>query len=1116
MSEKKTRTKECNEFNAQKHNSNAFSTSWTTLKDVMNRNAITIGTEVNIVEAAKQMSDRSISCMVVAENDEILGIITETDFTKKVITGNADYATATVGQIMSSPIVSLCETVGIDEASSMMQENRVKRLPVTSDGKLVGIVTQTDLIQTMVTHIYNDIDEMMTKNVATIEHDVTAADAAKTMTEKRISCIVVTRQGKVAGVITERDMVKKIVAVEKNASDVTVDQIMASPVISVPSDYSAFSTSKIMEAKGLRRILVMDGEKLCGILTQTDIFRTAKALLDEQKKHSLIQSESSGNGICEIRSDGVVVYANPAFTNLLQVEDVDEIVGMNFLPEEFWVNPDDYHNIPNQIQAGELDVKELPLKTKTGKTVNVAIFFSYERNVQNQIENIKATIYDISKRKELAAQHEMEQALLESEERFRILMENIPGIAIQGYQTDGTVFYWNYTNEQIFGYTAGEAIGKNIIDLIATPELKGKFKEGFEAGKRAEKSGQFQSPGELTLRHKDGQAVPVHAIHTVVRIEGKEPLLFQIDVDLTENKRVEQELRLAKNNSDKAQKDLEVANKKLEQTVRKANSLAHEAVLSDLTKSKFLASMSHEIRTPLNAIIGLSEVLAEEELNDEQINHLSVIRDSAQKMLILINDILDFSRIEAGNFDLEVGDCSLEQLLAVIESLMRPQVMQKNLDFGVFQKSDLPTTIRTDPLRLRQCLMNLINNSIDCTENGHIYVNVSLKDTEGTPLLQFDIEDTGYGLTPEEEKNIFKDFNNDDTSRSKSGTGLSLAITKNLANLMNGDVTFVSEYGKGSTFTLVVPAGVDVKSQPIFNKYDRLKEAVKPVPKETPKLSGRILVAEDTPTNQTLITLLLKKQGLEAVIAEDGQQAVEKALNQPFDLILMDIQMPNKNGYDATRELRNLGFKKPIIAVTAHAMKGDREKCIAAGCDDYVSKPIDKKELIRTLDKYLNAEDELAGKIESTKTQINELTDMCEQTITIDGDAATEIPAEIDYQNLIDYKALTELCDDKEVINEVVQMYLKDSPRCIKSLAEAIKENNPKHIRMYAHSLKGASLQIGATTLGDVAFKLECAGRDKKVDEVPELFNKVQDEYSKLKLFLSREDWLETARQASE
>ncbi|GAH36580.1 unnamed protein product, partial [marine sediment metagenome] len=291
-------------------------------------------------------------------------------------------------------------------------------------------------------------------------------------------------------------------------------------------------------------------------------------------------------------------------------------------------------------------------------------------------------------------------------------------------------------------------------------------------------------------------------------------------------KRAEEDLKHAKEQAEKAWAELEQTNLQLEDSIKRASLLAQEAVVAGQAKSEFLANMSHEIRTPMNAIIGFSEVLAEGELTDEQRHHVAIIQESGENLLQLINDILDFTKIEAGKLDIEIVDCPLEQLLAAIESLMRPAATKKELTFDVLQCTELPERIRTDPVRLRQCLTNLVNNAIKFTKEGHVYVNLSLQEVNDKgrpePYIRFDVEDTGIGISADKRELIFEEFMQVDGSSTRrySGTGLGLSITKQLAHLLDGELSLTSEEGKGSVFSLTIPAGVDVKSQPLFNKYD--------------------------------------------------------------------------------------------------------------------------------------------------------------------------------------------------------------------------------------------------------------------------------------------------------
>ncbi len=390
-------------------------------------------------------------------------------------------------------------------------------------------------------------------------------------------------------------------------------------------------------------------------------------------------------------------------------------------------------------------------------------------------------------------------------------------------------------------------------------------------------------------------------------------------------------------------------------------------------KSAFLANMSHEIRTPLNAIIGFTDLLKNDgpSLSDTQRNDmLGTIQRNGHHLLEIINDILDLSKIEANRVQIEQIGCSPLEILRDVRDLMLVRANAKKLPLELDIAGAIPATIASDPTRLKQILINLVGNAIKFTVDGSVRVIVSL-DREGeTPRLRFDVVDTGIGMNEIQLGAIFNPFTQADasTTRMFGGTGLGLSICKRLAELMGGKILVDSQLGEGSTFSVLIPTG------PIDNvaMVDRINsptdDSVKEVAKEAPPkpLEGyRVLLAEDGADNQRLISFLLTKAGAEVTIVENGRLAFERAVftrdrhgkratDPPdgFHVVLMDMQMPVLDGYGATRSIREVGCDVPIIALTAHAMQGDREKCLEAGCDDYLTKPVNRTALIDTILRY--------------------------------------------------------------------------------------------------------------------------------------------------------------------
>jgi signal transduction histidine kinase/ActR/RegA family two-component response regulator len=390
---------------------------------------------------------------------------------------------------------------------------------------------------------------------------------------------------------------------------------------------------------------------------------------------------------------------------------------------------------------------------------------------------------------------------------------------------------------------------------------------------------------------------------------------------------------------------------------------ANEAVReASRVKSLFLANMSHEIRTPMTAILGYADMLLEPGIPAPlRIAHLETIKRNGTHLLSIINDILDFSKIEAGQMSVECIETSPWQVLDDVVSLMRVRAAAKKLTLDVEFAFPMPRTIRTDPVRLRQILVNLVGNAIKFTREGGVRILVSVSPPgDARPQASVEVIDTGIGLTNAQQERLFQPFSQADSSTARrfGGTGLGLTISRRLARLLGGDIAVTSTPGEGSSFRLTIDPGSLADVEFVEHAGEAMVELVgrdaggeSVLGDDAPLAHTRVLLAEDGPDNQQLIMYHLRRAGAAVEIAESGRAAVDLALaaagsGRPFDLVLMDMQMPEMDGYEATAELRRRGYARPIIALTAHAMSGDREKCLNAGCDDFATKPIDRETLL--------------------------------------------------------------------------------------------------------------------------------------------------------------------------
>jgi len=538
-------------------------------------------------------------------------------------------------------------------------------------------------------------------------------------------------------------------------------------------------------------------------------------------------------------------------------------------------------------------------------------------------------------RAEIERRKETEAALRESETMFRSVV-GTAGSAILVLSVHGTIQELNREAARLYGLTQEDATGKDFLSLhsgdVGVAELEAELRSVLGTG---------LTRSVETRTHADGPQSRT-VLWNIARMDGGsgEPVgLIVTGQDISERALLEEQLRESRDAAEAASR----------------------------AKGQFLANMSHEIRTPMTAILGFAETLQESGLPEsEKLSAIQTIRRNGAFLLSLINDTLDISKIESGKMAVELVACSPCGLLAEVMSLLRVPADAKGLELVVDCKTPLPEQMLTDPTRLRQVLVNLVGNAIKFTEDGQVRVTISMVREEGSePRIRFDVVDSGIGMSEAQSEGLFQAFMQADSSMARryGGSGTGLAISSSLCRMLGGDVVLVSTTpGRGSHFRAEVSAG-PLDGVAMVNDPDQAMAIIAEAAEkskgkgDTPRLHARVLLAEDGPDNQVLISHILRKAGAQVEIAENGAVALRAALEardagQPFDCILMDMQMPELDGYQATRVLRRAGYPGPIVALTAHAMAGDRERCIEAGCDDYATKPIDRKKLIQLVAEY--------------------------------------------------------------------------------------------------------------------------------------------------------------------
>jgi PAS domain S-box-containing protein len=653
--------------------------------------------------------------------------------------------------------------------------------------------------------------------------------------------------------------------------------------------------------------------------------KRAKDELAAAARQWSISFDAMADGVSLHDADHTILNANQSLCQLLG-KTKEEIVGKKCYQV--------FHGIGSPILGCPLE--------RTRKTFGKENTELFESTLNRWLAASTSPVFDDAGRlvrlvhvmRDITERKQAEAALKESEARLRSVIETSPdAIAMLGL--DGRILMANQPAVRLFGFDNIDELLSSVtngFDLLAPED----YQRANDDIRNLVTRGVLRDLEYCGIR-RDGSRFPTELSASLQRdSDGNPAAMILVMRDITQRKQSQQLLEQAKETA-------EAANR---------------------AKSAFLANMSHELRTPMTAILGFSDLLMTPNLpHSEQIEFSVGIQRNGKALLKLINDILDLSRIEAVRLTLEKEDYPLKQLIGDVVSMVKVRAEEKRLKLEVDYGSLLPEKIHTDPARLRQILVNLASNAVKFTERGEVRIALRRLGKGGeTTQLQFAVSDTGIGIAADKTRELFQPFVQADASVSRryGGAGLGLAISDRLAKALGGRIEVASELGKGSTFTLTIDVGEPKDAGKLQSPRAARAAREAPLPgKRLPPLHGRLLLVEDEPDIQRVIRLLLRKTKLEVDVAATGQMACDlaqrsKAEERPYDLILMDIQMPEMDGYEAVRQLRRNGWQGSIVALTAHAMIGDREKCLAAGCDDYVAKPQIMTGLQAVLKRYLS------------------------------------------------------------------------------------------------------------------------------------------------------------------
>ncbi|MEE8525981.1 MAG: ATP-binding protein, partial [Thermoanaerobaculia bacterium] len=636
-------------------------------------------------------------------------------------------------------------------------------------------------------------------------------------------------------------------------------------------------------------------------------------------------------------------------------------------------------------------------------------------------------------------------------DRYRSLVQASPEVIFSLAVEDGSFTSLNPAFQHLTGWTSESWIGKPFLSLSHPDDVARAI-----ANVHLATLGEPTSPFELRILTRSGEDRDTEFVMTPHSEGERVVMILGIGRDITDRKRAEMNLRAAK----------EAA----EQTSE--------------AKSRFLANMSHEIRTPLNGLIGMTGLLLETPLDPQQCDYAEMLRASGENLLTLINDILDFSKIESGRLELENEPFDLRRCVNDTVDLMSAEAAEKDLRLECTISESCPDVVIGDVTRVRQVLVNLLSNSVKFTARGEVVVTVDAEESEPDVVeLRCSVRDTGIGIPEDRIPHIFESFSQADTSTTRryGGTGLGLAISKHLTEMMGGSIRVESEVGEGSTFYFAVRARRAEEGKPdatsaVAESGGNSENSDQEAPRRSldrnlaRQLPLRILVADDNVINRKVACLLLQNLGYRADTAANGLEVLHALELQDYDVVLMDVQMPELDGLETTRRIRSerpAGAKPRIIAVTAGAMPGDRAACLEAGMDDYIAKPVTGWEVQESL-KRLGWEIEPAAGLGAPEAGGRE-----------DADASLVALPGIDLRVIADIHGMR-----PKMVAELVDNFLTTASHRVAAVRKAVERADDQALRKAAHSLKGSSGTLGAVLMSEICTDLETRGRRKSLAKV--------------------------------